>query len=97
MLKKLEKDKVHQKYVRLQSKDEAEVGPDFYLEYSELSEKLKTAIDQLPDGQREVFLMNRLDNKTYAVIAEELGVSVKAIEKRMHKALLKLRIICKKL
>ena len=97
MLKKLEKDKVHQKYVRLQSKEEAEVGPDFYLEYSELSEKLKTAIDQLPDGQREVFLMNRLDNKTYAVIAEELGVSVKAIEKRMHKALLKLRIICKKL
>ncbi len=97
IIKKLEKDKVHQKYLSFQSKTEEEVGPDFYLEYHELGEKLKLAIEQLPDGQREVFLMHRFDNKSYAEIAEELEVSVKAIEKRMHKALVKLRLVCKKL
>ena len=97
MIKRFEKDKVHQKYMSFQSKTEDEVGPDFFLEYQELSEKLKKAIEQLPDGQREVFLMHRFDNKKYAEIAEELDVSVKAVEKRMHKALLKLRVICKNL
>ena len=97
MIKRLEKDKVHRKYMSLQTKSEEEAGPDFFLEYNELSEKLKVAIEQLPDGQREVFLMNRFDNKTYAEIADELEVSVKAVEKRMHKALVKLRMICKKL
>ncbi|MDN5202531.1 sigma-70 family RNA polymerase sigma factor [Fulvivirgaceae bacterium BMA10] len=97
MIKRLEKDKVHRKYMSFQTKSENEVGPDFYMEYHELSEKLKVAIEQLPDGQREVFLMHRFDNKSYAEIADELEVSVKAIEKRMHKALLKLRVICKKL
>jgi len=41
--------------------------------------------------------MHRFDQKTYAEIAEDLEVSVKAVEKRMHKALIKLRMICKKL
>ena len=97
MIKRLEKDKVHKKYMSFQTKSENEVGPDFYLEYHELSEKLKVAIEKLPDGQREVFLMHRFDNKSYAEIAGELEVSVKAVEKRMHKALLKLRTVCKKL
>ena len=36
--------------------------------------------------------MNRIEKMTYSEIAEALDVSVKAVEKRMHKALLKLRI-----
>ena len=91
MIKRLEKNKVHQKYLSFQTKTEEEVGPDFYLEYHELSEKLKDAIAQLPDGQREVFLMHRFDDKSYAQIADELEVSIKAVEKRMHKALQFLR------
>lgn len=71
--------------------------PAFTLEHKELSEKLKMAIDQLPEGQREVFLMNRLDGLSYKEIAAYLEISVKAVEKRMHKALLKLREVCKKL
>lgn len=98
MLKKVEKEKVHARYIGLQSGSTEEAsGPDFDLEYQELSVKLQSAIEQLPDGQREVFLMNRIDGKTYAEIAELLEVSVKAIEKRMHKALLKLREVCEKI
>ena len=35
--------------------------------------------------------MNRIDGKKYAEIASELEISVKAVEKRMSKALLALR------
>ena len=67
------------------------------MEYDELSKQLKSAIGQLPDGQRETFLLNRIDKMTYAEIAELQGVSVKAVEKRMHKALVKLREICQRI
>lgn len=97
IIKRFERDKVHKRYMSFQTKPKDEVGADFYMEYHELSEKLKLAIEELPDGQREVFLMNRMEDMTYAQIAEELEVSVKAVEKRMHKALLKLRTICKKI
>lgn len=96
-IKLLDKDKVRQKHLELQTDTTHIEDPAFTLEHKELSEKLKTAIEQLPDGQREVFLMNRLENKTYAEIAVILGVSVKAIEKRMHHALVKLRTICEKI
>jgi RNA polymerase sigma-70 factor (ECF subfamily) len=35
--------------------------------------------------------MHRIDGKKYAEIAEELNISVKAVEKRIHIALLELR------
>lgn len=97
MLKGIEHQKVQEKYMSFRSKPEEEVSPGFLLEYKELSEKLKLAIEKLPDGQREAFLMHRYDKKTYAEIADELGVSVKAVEKRIHKALVKLREICEKI
>jgi RNA polymerase sigma-70 factor (ECF subfamily) len=41
----------------------------------------------LPDIQREVFLMSRIDRKKYKEIAVILNISTKAVEKRMHNAL----------
>jgi DNA-directed RNA polymerase specialized sigma24 family protein len=35
--------------------------------------------------------MNRIENQSYKEIAELLEISVKAVEKRMHQALLVLR------
>ncbi|UII76774.1 sigma-70 family RNA polymerase sigma factor [Flagellimonas sp. HMM57] len=65
--------------------------PEYKIEEREFMEKLQNAINALPEGQREVFLLNRIDKKTYREIAEMLGVSQKAVEKRMHKALVKMR------
>ncbi len=65
--------------------------PQFKMEGDEFMAKLQSAINDLSEGQREVFLLNRVDKKTYKEIADMLGVSQKAIEKRMHKALVKLR------
>lgn len=70
--------------------------PAFLLEEQEFKARLEKAINDLPEGQREVFLMNRLDKMKYREIAETLNISVKAVEKRMHKALLALRKISKK-
>lgn len=67
--------------------------PEFEIEYNEYKIKLEKAITDLTEGQREVFLMNRIDKLTYREIAERLEVSQKAVEKRMSKALLKLKEI----
>ncbi|MCB0519384.1 MAG: RNA polymerase sigma factor [Lewinellaceae bacterium] len=69
--------------------------PQFQLETRELQDRLEKAIAQLPENQRIVFLMNRMDKMTYADIADHLDLSVKAVEKRMSKALVELRQILK--
>jgi RNA polymerase sigma-70 factor (ECF subfamily) len=65
--------------------------PEKEAEMSEYGEKLQRVLSDLPDGGREVFLMNRLEDMTYNEIADRLGLSVKAIEKRMSKVLKILR------
>lgn len=65
--------------------------PEFVLREKEFGEKLQSAIAKLPEGQREVFLLNRIDGMKYREIAEMLEISVKAVEKKMMKALSKLR------
>lgn len=69
--------------------------PEFVLEETELRKQLEKAINDLPEKQRTVFLMNRFDNQSYTEIASVLDLSVKAVEKRMHLALLSLRKVVK--
>lgn len=54
-------------------------------------EKLRNAIANLSEAQREAFLLNRIDGKKYKEIAEILGISIKAVEKRISGALESLR------
>jgi RNA polymerase sigma-70 factor (ECF subfamily) len=61
--------------------------PEKMVEMNEYEDRLQDVIAMLPDGGREVFLMNRLEDLTYQEIADRLGLSVKAIEKRMSKVL----------
>ena len=66
-------------------------SPDFLMEEQEYKEKLERVLQALPENQRTTFLLNRIDGKKYSEIAEMEGVSIKAIEKRMHLALKTLR------
>lgn len=61
--------------------------PEFEMEIKEFDEKLQRVISGLNENCRTVFLMNRMDNMTYNEIADNLSLSVKAVEKRMKKAL----------
>lgn len=58
---------------------------------NELDEAIREAIAALPPRSREVFLLSRERNLRYAEIAEQLGVSVKAVEANMSRALRQLR------
>lgn len=70
-------------------------SPEFLLLEAELKKRLEKAINDLPEKQRTVFLMNRFENQSYTQIAALLDLSVKTVEKRMHLALLSLRQIVK--
>ncbi|MFN8776020.1 MAG: RNA polymerase sigma-70 factor [Flavobacteriales bacterium] len=61
--------------------------PEKLAEMEDYNRKLVGVINSLPEGGREVFLMNRLEDLTYNEIADRLGLSVKAVEKRMSKVL----------
>jgi len=63
------------------------LSPEFILRMKEYEEKLNGVIGMMTEGSREVFLMNRIEGMKYKEIAERLGISVKAVEKRMSNAL----------
>jgi RNA polymerase sigma-70 factor (family 1) len=71
--------------------DRSNENPEFLLEEEQFKSKLLNAINRLNETQRVAFLMHRIDEKKYAQIAEELNISVKAVEKRIHLALVELR------
>ncbi|MDC6362499.1 MULTISPECIES: RNA polymerase sigma factor [Flavobacteriaceae] len=84
-------EKVRLKYANSVNEQSSYLSPEFLMEEKQYKEKLENALNALPENQRTTFLLNRIDGKKYAEIAEMEGVSVKAIEKRMHLALKSLR------
>lgn len=66
-------------------------NPEYLLEEKQFKNKLLKAIEDLNETQRVAFLMHRIDGKKYSEIADELNISVKAVEKRIHLALVELR------
>ncbi|MEO0580653.1 MAG: sigma-70 family RNA polymerase sigma factor [Bacteroidota bacterium] len=90
-LHQVEHQKVVQKYLRRQAQPISMEHPQFQIEEQELLNRLEEAIANLSEKQRTVFLLHRMDGKSYKEIAEMLDISVKSVEKRMHRALLVLR------
>jgi RNA polymerase sigma-70 factor (ECF subfamily) len=64
---------------------------DAELVEEEIGVALRQAVDELPPRCREVFELSRVHGLKYAEIAQTLGVSVKAVEAQMGKALRTLR------
>jgi RNA polymerase sigma-70 factor (ECF subfamily) len=86
----------HQKVVLQYEKkftglDRTNESPEYILEEKEFKAKLLKAIEELNEKQRVAFLMHRIDGKKYSEIALNLNISVKAVEKRIHLALLEIR------
>ena len=90
-LNKAKREKVILQFERTVKQGKDVGDPHYLLQKNEFQQRLEQAINALPENQRVVFLMNRIDNKKYREIAEELGISIKAVEKRMHNALTALR------
>ena len=83
--------KVVHKYNENHKKHDTNESPEFNMLEKEFMEKLERTIASLPEKQREVFLLNRIEKKKYKDIADMLNISVKAVEKRMHQALVVMR------
>ena len=62
-------------------------SPEDQMQFKELKNRYEQALKILPENQRTVFLMSRMDGLKYHEIAGQLGLSVKAVEKRMNLAL----------
>lgn len=59
--------------------------PDEYhsfdkLEYGELKETIDQIVNDLPEKQKEVFLLSRYDGLTHKEISEKLNISTKTVE-----------------
>jgi RNA polymerase sigma factor (sigma-70 family) len=53
---------------------------------------VRAAILQMPERCRQVYLLNRIEGMSYSQIASHCGISVKAVEKHIGKALGLLRL-----
>jgi RNA polymerase sigma-70 factor (ECF subfamily) len=71
--------------------DRTNLNPEFLIEEEQFKQKLEKAIANLTEGQRTAFLLHRIEGKKYHEIAVILDISVKAVEKRIHGALVSLR------
>ena len=78
-------------YIKEPRKNHTHESPEYILEEKEYREKLKKGIENLSEEQRTAFLLNRIEGKRHQEIAEMLGISRKAVEKRIYTALRKLK------
>ena len=60
--------------------------PGILLEHKEQSETIYLAINTLPESQKTVFTLAKLDGKTYQEIAEITGKSMSSVESIMFRA-----------
>ncbi len=61
------------------------------LEQGELREAVRTAIEELPEGYRNVLWMRDIEELDTAETAEMLGISPNAVKTRLHRARVALR------
>lgn len=90
----LKHKKIEEKYIRSMtelSNHHLVYDPDLYIA-SELQDKIKQAIDILPEKCREIFIMSRMRGLKNEEIATELNLSKRTVETQISKALKVLRV-----
>ncbi|HCY40770.1 MAG TPA: RNA polymerase sigma-70 factor [Prolixibacteraceae bacterium] len=90
----LKHKKIEEKYIRSMSElanNHLIYEPDVYVE-TELQEKIKNAIDLLPEKCREIFIMSRIRGLKNEEIASELNLSKRTVETQISKALKVMRV-----
>ena len=68
-----------------------DAGPEALYIRGVLLDEIKTALDELPAEQREIFLAHEVDGRSFKELAEETGVSVNTLLSRKRYAVLHLR------
>ena len=68
-----------------------DAGPEALYARNVLLDELELAVDELPEGQREVFVAHELEGRSFKEIAAETGVNVNTLLSRKRYAVLRLR------
>ena len=87
VLNEIAKKKTALSYSKEKIKHYTNESPEFVLEENEYMDRLQKALEELTEDQRVTFLLNRVEGKKHQEIAEMLGISRKAVEKRIYTAL----------
>lgn len=87
MLNAIARQKTVLNYKQQKAEDHDVETPEYLLEEKEYHDRLKKALESLTEDQRSTFLMNRIEGKTHQEIADLLGISRKAVEKRIYTSL----------
>lgn len=100
LLYKIAKDMLVSKYRRIEVENKYTTRMQFEMteltasddyDYKQLKTKYEKALNNLPEKQRTVFMMSRMEELKYQEIADRLEISIKTVEKRMSNALFYLR------
>ncbi|MDR1981039.1 MAG: RNA polymerase sigma-70 factor [Tannerellaceae bacterium] len=88
----INRNELKQRIVSVISKEMEAIydDPDFYI-VEELTKKIESALQALPETYREAFELNRFHNLSYREIAQQLSTSTKTIDYRIQQALKILR------
>ena len=81
------KTKVQLKYLGQIDKKISFVDGQYEMEHAEFKEKLERVINSMTESSRQVFLLSRFEDMSYKEISAQLGIGIKAVEKRMSLAL----------
>ncbi|WP_423129939.1 RNA polymerase sigma-70 factor [Gaoshiqia sp. Z1-71] len=86
----IRKNETQKKYAQRQTFQETDHGNDFWAE-SELQQLIETAIGNLPQRCREIFILSRYDGMKSHEIAQKLQLSQRTVETQITNALKILR------
>lgn len=68
-----------------------DAGPEALYFRNLLLDELELALDELPEGQREVFVAHELEGRSFKELADETGLSMNTLLSRKRYAVLHLR------
>lgn len=67
-------------------------SPSDLFEHAEFEQAVHDAVDALPAKRREIFMLVRNSDLTYAEVADTLGISVSAVKTQMRRAMAALSV-----
>jgi len=86
VLNDIKHNKVVLKHQKTAPKYHTNETPEFVLEQEQFHERYKKVLESLSEEQRVAFLLNKVEGKKHAEIAEFLGVTKKVVEYRIYSA-----------
>lgn len=71
--------------------DEVDPSPRDLGEHAILEQRMKTALDTLPEAQAQVLFLSYYEGKSHSEIAEQLGIPLGSVKSRLRLAFDKLK------